>query len=138
MPRVPGFVAAALVAGAAVLAAVPASATDLDVAYPPIEPAPVYAPPPQGGTYDYMTNGPFHKMVAVRAAPNSFSPVLFKIPSGTIPKLTGRCTRNLDLDSIASRSTWYRMAVLGSRWCEVAGLNSANPGWISGVFIRPF
>ena len=130
-----GFAAATLL----LAAAVPVSATDLNVDYGPVpEAAPVYAPPPRGGGYDYMLKGPFHKMIPVREAPMHSARVLYALPSGTIPPLTGRCTLNLGLDTIAEKSAWYRWKLVAKRWCEVAGSNPALPGWIQGGFIRPF
>ena len=132
MPRLLGSPVAALAMGAAILGSAPASATDLNVVYPP-------APPPQRATgYDYRLHAVLHKLVPVHAAPSAFSPVVFGVPSGTIPALTGRCTASLDLASIADRSVWYRTARVGVRWCEVAGLNSGANGWISGAYIRAF
>ena len=115
-------------------AAVPVSATDLDVDYGPVpEPPPVAA---RG--YDYMLHRPLHKMVPVRTGPSTFSRVVFSIRSGEIPSLTGKCTRNLDLSSIAGESVFHRWAAVSKRWCEVAGLNGGGSGWISGAYIKPF
>jgi hypothetical protein len=133
-----GFAAVTLL----LAAAVPVSATDLDVDYGPIPvPEPVYgpAPPRTGGAgYDYMLRSPFHKMVPVREAPTVKARVVYALPSGIIPPLTGRCTLNLGLDEIAEKSAWYRWKLVAKRWCEVAGSNPALPGWIQGGFIRPF
>jgi hypothetical protein len=133
-----GFAAGTLVLLAA---AAPVSATDLNVDYGPIPtPPPVYAPPPpvRGSGYDYMLKSPFHKMVPVREAPMHSARIVYALPSGIIPPLTGRCTNNLGLDEIAGKPVWYRWKFVVKRWCEVAGSNPALPGWIQGGFIRPF
>jgi hypothetical protein len=129
-------IAAALMIGVVVAGIGPAAATDLDVDYGPI---PVPPPPTvQRGAYDYMLHRAFHKLIQVRQAPHVFSPVLYAVPSGGIPALTGKCTRDLELSSIAEKSTWYRRAMVVKRWCEVAGLNGGATGWINGGYIKPF
>lgn len=127
-----GFAAVTLL----VAAAVPVSATDLDVDYGPIpEPPPVVAP---SRGYDYMLHRPLHKMVPVRTGPSAFSRVLFSVPSGEIPALTGKCTRSLDLASIAGESVFHRWVAVSTRWCEIAGLNGSGSGWVDGSYIKPF
>ncbi|CAN5232288.1 hypothetical protein BH10PSE9_BH10PSE9_18880 [soil metagenome] len=117
-------------------AVVPVSATDLNVDYGPV---PVPPPPPMAASgYSYMLHRPLHKMVPVRTGPSNFSRVLFSVPSGEIPALTGRCTRDLNLASIAGQPVFHRWTAVHGRWCEVAGLNGSSAGWIDGAYIKPF
>lgn len=136
MFRVLGRIAAVIALGGGLLGVTPALATDLDVDYGPV-PVPVPPPPPMvSTTYDYMLHGVLTKRIPVRAAPMRWSRVIVWLPTGTIPALTGRCTRNLELGSIAEKPSWYRGLVVGQRWCEVSSNNVA--GWVDGSFMKAF
>jgi len=65
--------------------------------------------------YDYMLKSSFHKMVPVREVPTVSSRVVYALPSGIIPPLTGRCTLNLDLDTIAEKPIWNHPAAAKAR-----------------------
>jgi hypothetical protein len=74
------------------------------------------------------------KKIPVREYASAAAPVVDMIDGGSYLNLTGKCTRELDLDIIAYMHAFQQKALVSTRWCELAGPR----GWIFGGFMKPF
>lgn len=77
----------------------------------------------------------------VRAWPASTSQILVGYPTGTPLSLTGKCTRNVDLNQIAGWPPAQQAQAVRYSWCEVwvdpLGNGNFRTGWVYGRYIRP-
>ncbi len=73
--------------------------------------------------------------IPVRAYPSTAAPVVTTINGGSRLSLTGQCTRELDLGTIAYMRPVQQRALVSTRWCELSG---PAHGWVFGGFMKPF
>jgi uncharacterized protein YraI len=75
------------------------------------------------------------KKIPVREYPSAAAPVVETIPGGAYINLTGKCTRDLDLNQISYMHALRQRWLVKSRWCELGG---SPHGWVFGGFMKPF
>ncbi len=77
----------------------------------------------------------------VRAWPASSSQILVGYPNNAPLSLTGKCTKNLNLNQINGWPKAQQAAAVRTRWCEVwvdpVGNGNYRTGWVYGKYIRP-
>jgi hypothetical protein len=77
----------------------------------------------------------------VRAWPASYSQILVAYPNGTPLSLTGKCTKNLNINQIAGWPPAQQAEAVRYRWCEVwvdpLGNGNFRAGWVYGRYIKP-
>ena len=73
--------------------------------------------------------------VPVRAYASAAAPTVGTVRGGDRLDMTGQCTRDLDLNTIAYMSGFRQRLIVSTRWCELAG---PVHGWVFGGFIKPW
>jgi hypothetical protein len=80
-------------------------------------------------------------VLKVRASPAAYGQILVGYPNATPLSLTGKCTNNLNLNSINGQSAATQAAAVRFRWCEIwldpLGSGTFQSGWVYGKYIRP-
>jgi len=77
----------------------------------------------------------------VRAWPASTSQILVAYPNGTPLSMTGKCTKNVNLDQIAGWPAAAQVQAVRYAWCEAwvdpLGNGNFRTGWVYGRYIKP-
>ncbi len=80
-------------------------------------------------------------VLMVRSDPTSASPILVGYPSGVVLSMTGRCTGDIHLGSIAGLPSPQQRQLVGDEWCEVwldpYATGEFRSGWVFGRYIEP-
>ena len=89
-----------------------------------------------------VTNVSSDDVLMVRAFPDASSRILVGYPNGTPLSLTGRCTGDLDLNTINGLPPAAQVSAVRDRWCEVwldpYGSGNFQSGWVCrGVISGP-
>ena len=82
---------------------------------------------------DWVTTG--WKEIPVREYPAAAAPLVGTVKGGVYPDLTGKCTRELNLQQIGYMDGLHQRLLVNSRWCEIA---TPAHGWIFGGFLKPW